>query len=188
MFPLHSICQKNQSTKTTTLPLQSPQYAGVQVLPPAVCFVYYNTEVYILNYAFYVYSAEVLICCVIHWKQKAWQLISGPVHPLFTEFIKLPSGRRYRAAAASKKHNILFQSKCKNVAKFKYYSHWNHVCYYCLYCACCVMYYCMYDLLCVITNLWSQGQKFHICEQSRSLLMYIIESFQAQLISFKKNN
>lgn len=35
-------------------------------------------------------------------KQKARRIASDPVHPLFNEFIKLPSGRCYRAAAATK--------------------------------------------------------------------------------------
>ena len=35
-------------------------------------------------------------------RRKAQHIVSDPVHPLFTEFKKLPSGRRYRAAIATK--------------------------------------------------------------------------------------
>lgn len=37
-----------------------------------------------------------------HMRRKAHHIVSDPVHPLFTEFRKLPSGRRYTAALATK--------------------------------------------------------------------------------------
>lgn len=48
-----------------------------------------------------------------HVKQKAAQIASDSVYPLFNGFIKLPSGRRYRAAAATK--NIYKKSFIPNI-------------------------------------------------------------------------
>ena len=42
------------------------------------------------------------LCYETQVKQKAQQIVSDSMHPLFREFIKMPSGRRFRAATATK--------------------------------------------------------------------------------------
>lgn len=120
---------------------------------------------------------------IIHLRRKAEHIVSDPVHPLFTEFRKMPSRRRYRAAIATKtskkkvihtKCNIIIithNSPCKKLLSFPWYLGCDTV-IFCWFMGDCVICCCTYFLFTVyLLCLWFVNPpleskiNFHFCGQ-----------------------